>query len=92
MTFHDLISFISNTISEIKSNVLSLFGKSDDAYNEYDLSLTVTGHHFGEDFDPTSKKVYGKKFRVYLGNIVATVVALISALSFIRIIQKLFRR
>ena len=92
MTFHDLISFISNTISEIKSSILSLFGKSDDAYNEYDLSLTVTGHHFGEDFDPTSKKVYGKKFRVYLGNIVATVVALISALSFIRIIQKLFRR
>lgn len=92
MTFHDLISFISNTVSEIKSNVLSLFGKSDDAYNEYDLSLTVTGHHFGEDFDPTSKKVYGKKFRVYLGNIVATIVALISALSFIRIIQKLFRR
>ena len=92
MTFHDLISFISNTISEIKSSILSLFGKSDDAYNEYDLSLTVTGHHFGEDFDPTGKKVYGKKFRIYLGNIVAAVVALLSALSFIRIIQKLFRR
>lgn len=91
MTANDILSFLLNCIDKMKSGVLSLLGKSDDAYNEYDLSLTVTGHHYGEDFDPTGKKVYNSKIKVYLGNVIAAVIALFSAFSFIRIIKSIFK-
>lgn len=91
MCGNDFLTFVLNTLNKIKSGVLSFFGKADDAFNEYDLSLTVTDHHYGEGFDPTDKKVYNGKIRVYLGNVITAVIALVSALSVIRIVKNLFR-
>ena len=92
MTANDILTFVVNLINKTKSGILSLLGKSDDAYNEYDLSLTVTDHHYGENFDPTNKKVYNGKVKIYLGNVIAAVIALFSALSFLLIIKNIFRR
>ena len=91
MNENDLIQFAINSINKLKSGILSFFGKADDAYNEYDLSLTVTDHHYGEGFDPTDKKVYNSKIRIYLGNVIAAVIAVFSALSLIRIVKNLFK-
>ena len=79
MSGSDFLKFVLNTLDKIKSGILSFFGKADDAFNEYDLSLTVTDHHYGEDFDPTDKKVYNGKFKIYLGNVITAAIALLSA-------------
>ncbi|MBQ8407854.1 MAG: hypothetical protein IJY39_03225 [Clostridia bacterium] len=91
MSGNDILKFLLNTLDKVKSGILSLLGKSDDAYNEYDLSLTVTDHHYGEGFDPTDKKVYNGKIKVYLGNVITACVALFSVFSFVRIIKNIFK-
>lgn len=88
----DLIQFLINTAEKLKSGILSFFGKADDAYNEYDLSLTVTDYHYGEEFEPTNKKVYGKKFKISLDSMIGAVLAFLSALSLIRIVKSIFSK
>ncbi len=91
MKTQDLIQFIAGLLSKLKSALLSFFGKAEDAYNEYDLSLTVTGHHDGEEAPPTGQKTYNGKAKLGLGNFMVAVTLLISAFSALKIIKKLFR-
>ena len=92
MKITEIITFAVNTFSRIKDYILDFFGKSEDAYNEYDLSLTVTDHHNGDEFEPTGKKTYNSKIKVYLGNVVTAALALFSALTVIKAIKSLFNR
>ena len=86
----NIITFLINGLSEIKNYILGFLGKSDDSYNEYDLTLTVTGHHNGEDFEPTDKKIYNSKIKIYLGNVITAFLALFSFLAVFKTIKSLF--
>ncbi len=89
---NDLIRFLYNLAEKMKNGILGFFGKAEDAYNEYDLSLTVTGHHDGEDFAPTGKKTYNRRIKVRLGDMILAAIALFSALSVLKSLKNMFDR
>lgn len=88
----EIIKFALNLTGKLKSRILAFFGKADDAYNEYDLSLTVTDHGFGEEFEPIGKKTYNRKVKIYLGNVISAAIALFSVVSAVKIIKNIFDR
>ncbi len=91
MKLQELLQFVCNLLGKLKRALLSFFCKADDAYDEYDLSLTVTGHHDGEDFAPTGKKTFNRRIKVDLGDMMVALTLLISAFSIVKIIKKLFQ-
>ena len=77
-------------IAKTKTGILSLFGKSADAFNEYEVSLKVTEHGKGANEEPTGTLTCQKKYRVYLGNLVLAVLGVVSVVAITAFIASLF--
>ena len=82
--------FMCNGIERTKAGILSLFGKSADAYNEYELSLKVTEHGKGANEEPTGSLTCQKKYRVDLGNVVLAALGIVSVIAIVALIASLF--
>lgn len=82
--------FMCNGLEKTKSGILSLFGKSSDAFNEYEVSLKVTEHGHGANEEPTGTLACQKKYRVDLGNVVLAVLGVVSVVSIVVLVASLF--
>ena len=82
--------FMCNGLEKTKSGILSLFGKSADAFNEYEVSLKVTEHGKGANEEPTGTLTRQKKYRVDLGNVVLAVLGIVSVVAIVVFIATLF--
>lgn len=82
--------FIYNGLEKTKAGILSLFGKSADAFNEYEVSLKVTEHGKGANEEPTGTLACQKKYRVDLGNVVLAVLGIVSVVAIVAFIASLF--
>ena len=82
--------FMCNGLERTKAGILSLFGKSADAYNEYELSLKVTEHGKGKNAEPTGEITCQKKYRVDLGNVVLVTLGVVSVVAIVALIASLF--
>lgn len=82
--------FMCNGLEKTKAGILSLFGKSADAFNEYEVSLKVTEHGKGADEEPTGTLTCQKKYRLDLGNVVLIGLGIVSAVAIVALIASLF--
>ena len=81
---------VCNGLEKTKAGILSLFGKSADAYNEYELSLKVTEHGKGAKEEPTGALTCQKKYRIDLGNAVLGILGIVSVITIVALIASLF--
>ena len=82
--------FMCNGLEKTKAGILSLFGKSADAFNEYEVSLKVTEHGKGANEEPTGTLTCQKKYRLDLGNVVLIGLGIVSAVAIVALIASLF--
>ena len=82
--------FMCNGLEKTKAGILSLFGKSADAFNEYEVSLKVTEHGKGANEEPTGTLTCQKKYRVDLGNVVLASLGVVFVVSIVVFIESLF--
>ena len=82
--------FMCNGLEKTKAGILSLFGKSADAFNEYEVSLNVTEHGKGANEEPTGTLTCQKKYRLDLGNVVLIGLGIVSAVAIVALIASLF--
>lgn len=81
MTGKEIGRYIGNGLDKTKEVVLAVFGKTADAFNDYDVTVNVVEHGKGADADPTGTRNYHHKYRVNLGNVVLAVMGGITVLA-----------
>ena len=81
MNAKDIGIFIGNGFDKAKEIILGAFGKTADAYNDYDVVVNVTEHGKGPDQEPTGSRAYHRKYRLNIGNAVLVALGIISALA-----------
>ena len=86
----EIEKFMCNGLEKTKAGILSFFGKSADAFNEYEVSLKVTEHGKGPKEEPTGTITCQKKYRVDLGNVVLAVLGIVSVVAIVAFIASLF--
>ena len=81
MTGKEIGKYIGNGLDKTKEIVLSLFGKTADAFNDYEVNVNVIEHGKGADAEPTGTRNYHQKYRVNLGNVVLAVIGGVTVLT-----------
>ena len=81
MNIKDIEAFICNGFDNTKEVIMGVFGKSADAFNDYDVVVNVTEHGKGPDQEPTGSRAYHRKYRINLGNLVLVVLGVVAAIA-----------
>ena len=81
MNAKEIGTYIGNGFDKAKEVILAAFGKSADAYNDYDVVVNVTEHGKGHFAEPTGSRLYHRKYRLYVGNAVLVALGVISAVA-----------
>ena len=81
MNAKEIGTYIGNGFDKAKEVILAAFGKSADAYNDYDVVVNVTEHGKGPDQEPTGSRAYHRKYRINLGNLVLVVLGVVAAIA-----------
>ena len=90
MTGKEIGKFIGNGLDKTKEIVLALFGKTADAFNDYEVNVNVVEHGKGADAEPTGTRNYHHKYRVNLGNVAIAVIGAVTVLAITIGIASLF--
>ena len=89
MSAKEIGTYIGNGLDKAKDVILSIFGKTGDAFNDYDVTVNVTEHGKGPDAEPTGTRVYHNKYKVYIGNVVLAAIGVATVLAIILGIKSL---
>ena len=81
MSAKEIGTYIGNGFDKVKEIILAVFGKTVDAYNDYDVVVNVTEHGKGPNEEPTGSRSYRRKYRVNLGNVVLVALGVITVLA-----------
>lgn len=81
MSAKEIGTYIGNGFDKVKEIILAVFGKTVDAYNDYDVVVNVTEHGKGPNEEPTGTRAYHQKYRVNLGNVVLIALGAITVLA-----------
>lgn len=81
MNIKDIEAFICNGFDNTKEVIMGVFGKTADAFNDYDVVVNVTEHGKGHFAEPTGSRLYHRKYRLYVGNAVLVALGVISAVA-----------
>jgi ABC-type sugar transport system permease subunit len=92
MTGKEIGRYIGNGLDKTKEIVLALFGKTADAFNDYDVNVNVVEHGKGADAEPTGTRNYHHKYRINLGNVALAAIAGLTVLAITLGIASLFNK
>ncbi len=90
MTGKEIGCSIGNGLNKAKAGILAIFGKTGDAFNDYDVIVNVVEHGKGEAAEPTGTRNYHRKYRINLGNVALAVVGGLMVLAIVIGITSLF--
>ena len=90
MTGKEIGTFIGNGLDKTKEVVLGAFGKTADAFNDYEVTVNVVEHGKGADAEPTGTRNYHKNYRINLGNVVLAVIGGLTLLAIVLGIASIF--
>ena len=81
MSAKEIGTYIGNGFDKVKKVILAVFGKTADACDDYDIVVNVTERGKGPDAEPTGSRIYHRKYRINLGDVVLVVLGVVSAIA-----------